>query len=46
MSDLPDQFPCTITTWEYIYGLCRRVSDQVRADSFSPEVVVALARGG
>ncbi|MEE6211289.1 phosphoribosyltransferase [Salarchaeum sp. III] len=46
MSDLPDDFKCTITNWEYIYGLCRDVSDQVKRDEFEPDVVVALARGG
>jgi len=46
MGDLPDQFNCTITNWEYIYGLCRDVSDQVKAAEFEPDVVVALARGG
>jgi hypoxanthine phosphoribosyltransferase len=46
MSDLPDEFDCTVTNWEYIYGLCREVSNQVKADDFEPEVVVALARGG
>ncbi len=46
MSDLPDDFDCTITTWKYIYGLCRDVSDEVREDAFEPDVVVALARGG
>ncbi|MFB6252645.1 MAG: phosphoribosyltransferase [Halobellus sp.] len=46
MGDLPDHFNCTITNWEYIYGLCRDVSDQVRAADFEPDVVVALARGG
>ncbi|WP_158057855.1 phosphoribosyltransferase [Halorussus halophilus] len=46
MSDLPDDFKCTITNWEYIYGLCRDVSEQVKQDSFEPDVVVALARGG
>ena len=46
MSDLPDEFKCTITNWEYIYGLCRGVSNQVKRDSFEPDVVVALARGG
>ena len=46
MSDLPDEFKCTITNWEYIYGLCRDVSDQVKASEFEPDVVVALARGG
>jgi hypoxanthine phosphoribosyltransferase len=46
MSDLPEEFDCTITNWEYIYGLCRDVADEVRADEFEPDVVVALARGG
>ncbi|MFB6084737.1 MAG: phosphoribosyltransferase [Halorientalis sp.] len=46
MSDLPDEFDCTITNWEYIYGLCRDVSDQVKAAAFEPDIVVALARGG
>jgi hypoxanthine phosphoribosyltransferase len=46
MGDLPDEFNCTITNWEYIYGLCRDVSDQVKAADFEPDVVVALARGG
>jgi hypothetical protein len=46
MSDLPETFNCTVTNWEYIYGLCREVSDDVRAAEFEPDVVVALARGG
>jgi hypoxanthine phosphoribosyltransferase len=46
MSELPDEFPCTITNWDYIYGLCRDVSNQVKAAPFEPDVVVALARGG
>jgi hypoxanthine phosphoribosyltransferase len=46
MSDLPDEFDCTVTNWDYIYGLCREVSDQVKVAEFEPDVVVALARGG
>ena len=46
MADLPDEFRCTITNWDYIYGLTREVSDQVKADAFEPDVIVALARGG
>jgi hypoxanthine phosphoribosyltransferase len=46
MSDLPDEFDCTVTNWEYIYDLCREVADQVREANFEPDVVVALARGG
>ncbi|KAB1192253.1 phosphoribosyltransferase [Haloferax sp. MBLA0076] len=46
MGNLPDEFKCTITNWEYIYGLCRDVSDEVKSSEFEPEVIVALARGG
>jgi len=46
MSDLPEEFNCTVTNWEYIYGLCRDVADDIKAASFEPDVVVALARGG
>ncbi|KAA9396900.1 phosphoribosyltransferase [Haloarcula sp. CBA1130] len=46
MGELPDEFSCTITDWEYIYGLCRDVADDVKAADFEPDVVVALARGG
>jgi hypothetical protein len=46
MADLPDEFNCTITNWEYIYGLSRTVADQVKAADFEPDVIVALARGG
>ncbi|MDJ1431109.1 phosphoribosyltransferase [Halostagnicola sp. A-GB9-2] len=46
MSDLPDDFKCTVTNWDYIYSLCRDVSDEVRHDEFEPDVIVALARGG
>jgi hypoxanthine phosphoribosyltransferase len=46
MSDLPEEFKCTITNWEYIYDLCRGVSEEVKAAEFEPDVVVALARGG
>lgn len=46
MSDLPDDFKCTLTTWDYIYSLCRDVSQQVTTADFEPDVIVALARGG
>jgi hypoxanthine phosphoribosyltransferase len=46
MADLPDEFTCTVTNWEYIYGLCRDVADDVRDADFEPDVIVALARGG
>jgi hypoxanthine phosphoribosyltransferase len=46
MSDLPEEFDCTVTTWEYIYSLCRDVSEGIKQADFEPDVVVALARGG
>src|SRR6056297_2655760 len=46
MGDLPEEFNCTITNWDYIYGLCRDVSDEVKQSEFEPDVIVALARGG
>ncbi len=46
MADLPEKFKCTITNWQYIYGLCRAVAADVRAGAFEPDVIVALARGG
>ena len=46
MAELPDEFPCTVTNWEYIYGLCRDVADDVRDSDYEPDVIVALARGG
>jgi len=46
MGELPAEFSCTVTNWEYIYDLCRDVADDVKAAEFEPDVVVALARGG
>jgi hypoxanthine phosphoribosyltransferase len=46
MSDGPNEFECVLPTWDYIYDLCREVSNDVKDDDFEPDVVVALARGG
>jgi len=43
---MPEDFDCTVTDWEYIYGRCRAVAEDVRRAEFEPDVVVALARGG
>ncbi|OKY79173.1 MAG: Hypoxanthine phosphoribosyltransferase [Candidatus Methanohalarchaeum thermophilum] len=43
---LPEEFKCVVTTWDYIYDLCRDVSREVKDSGFEPEVIVALARGG
>ncbi|WP_276259235.1 phosphoribosyltransferase [Haloglomus litoreum] len=45
MSDLPDEFPCRLLTWDYIDGLARDLSHEVRGD-YAPDTVVAIARGG
>ena len=41
-----EEFDCTVTNWEYIYGLTRDVAEAVRDAAFEPDVIVALARGG
>ena len=41
-----EEFDCTVTNWEYIYGLTRDVAEAVREAEFDPDVIVALARGG
>jgi len=43
---LPDKFKCVVTTWDYMYKLCRDIADQVKESSFQPDTIVALARGG
>jgi hypothetical protein len=43
---LPDKFKCVVTTWDYMYKLCKDVAEQVKDSSFQPDTIVALARGG
>lgn len=43
---LPEYFKCVITNWDYIYGLCRNISCDIRKSEYHPDVIVALARGG
>lgn len=45
MSDLPDEFPCRLLTWDYVDGLARDLAHEVRGD-YQPDAVVAIARGG
>jgi hypoxanthine phosphoribosyltransferase len=45
MSDLPDEFPCRLLTWDYVDGLARDLAHEVR-DAYDPDAVVAIARGG
>ena len=44
MGELPDEFDCTITNWEYIHGLCRTASEQAKAVDSEPDVAAALVR--
>ncbi|AEA47105.1 phosphoribosyltransferase [Archaeoglobus veneficus] len=37
---------CIVTNWDYMDSLCRRVAEEIREDGFSPDVIVALAKGG
>jgi hypoxanthine phosphoribosyltransferase len=46
MADPRDDLTYRITDWEYAYARCRDVADEIRADDFDPDAVVALARGG
>lgn len=46
MPNLPEEFKCVITTWDYIYDLCRNVSHEIKRSGFEPEIIIALARGG
>jgi len=43
---LPDKFKCVITNWDYIYDLCRHVSNDVKRSGYQPDTIIALARGG
>jgi len=43
---VPKKIKCTVTNWNYIYGLCRNLSASVVESGYEPDVVVALARGG
>lgn len=46
MPSLPDKFKCVTTTWDYIYDLCRNVSEEIKSSGFEPDIIIALARGG
>jgi len=43
---LPDEFKCVVTTWDYIYDLCRDLSNDIKESGFEPDIIIALARGG
>lgn len=37
---------CVLTNWDYIYNLCRNLSNKIKDSDFKIDVVVALTRGG
>jgi len=41
-----ENIKCTVTNWDYIYGLCRDLSASVVESGYEPDAIVALARGG
>ena len=43
MSDLPDEFPCRLLTWDYVDRLARELAHEVRG-SYDPDAVVAVVR--
>lgn len=43
---LPEKFKCVVTNWDYIYGLCRNVANDIKASGKQPDIIIALARGG
>jgi uncharacterized protein len=43
---MPAGIQCELITWEHFHELARRLSHLVRAASFRPDLIVAIARGG
>lgn len=41
-----EKFSCTIVDWNYAYDLCKDVSEEIKAASFKPEIIIGVARGG
>ncbi|MDD3316188.1 MAG: phosphoribosyltransferase [Methanosarcina sp.] len=39
-------FKCVLTNWDYIYNLCRNISNDIKSSGYEPDVIIALARGG
>ena len=35
-----------LTNWDYIYNLCRNISNEIKNSGYEPDVIIALARGG
>ena len=37
---------CIVTSWDYMDMLCRKVAEEIKEDGYSPDIIVALAKGG
>jgi len=40
------KFKCVLYTWDDIQKLCKKLSEKIKKSGYSPDVVVAIARGG
>ncbi len=40
------QIPCELITWNQVYQQARKLAQQVRENHFSPQMIVAISRGG
>lgn len=38
--------PCELVSWGDVYGLCRKLANKIRASGFTPDLIVAIGRGG
>ncbi len=38
--------PCDLISWGQVYGLCRKLAYKIRASGFTPDLIVAIGRGG
>lgn len=43
---MPIKFLCELISWNEVHRLCRRLSMLIRKSDFTPDVVIAIARGG
>jgi hypoxanthine phosphoribosyltransferase len=43
---IPDSFPCELVTWHQAACMARTLGRCIRQSGFSPEIVVAIGRGG
>lgn len=42
----PEHFPCELISWEQFDELTQKLLEQIVADGFVPDLIIAIARGG